>query len=208
MSQAFRPVGSGATIGVAANGTTITYSTPFLHQGEYLRLCSEGRNAIVAAGSTAVAGTSGNVTDSFFVPKNSEKVLNIGKPASQRVVGLTTTATTVTIDFPEGTGNPFFVGQNVSLRVSGDDNPNQHWEFTHKPIASINNTAGVDGYFGTRLVVTWGYQDFVGTAFTAFQGSNTRAVGADLRASIQISAKGIKAHDHGSLHYQQGQISG
>ena len=94
------------------------------------------------------------------------------------------------------------------MRVSGDDNPNQHWEFTHKPIASINNTAGVDGYFGTRLVVTWGYQDHIGTAFTAFSGSNANPVGAELRASLQISAKGIAAHDYGAIHFQQGQISG
>ena len=96
------------------------------------------------------------------------------------------------------------------MQVSGDDNPNQHWEFTHKPIASINNTAGVDGYFGTRLVVTWGYQDHIGTAFTAFTGSTAANidVGAELRASLQVSAKGIGVKNHGGLHYQQGQISG
>ena len=214
MSQAFRPVGSGSTIGVAANGSTITYSDAILHQGEYLRLCCEGRNSIIAAGSTAVAGSAGDVTDSFYLHENQEHILNIGRPAAQRIVGITTAATTTTIDFPEGTGNPFYVGQNVSLRVSGDDNLDKHFEFTHKPIASIQDGAKLSGpngqdpgYYGTRLVVTWGYQDFIGV-ITAFRGSNTQPTGAELRASIKLSTKGIGAKNHGSVHYQQGQLSG
>ena len=100
------------------------------------------------------------------------------------------------------------------MRVSGDDNLDKHFEFTHKPIASIQDGANLSGpngqdpgYYGTRLVVTWGYQDFIGV-ITAFRGSNTQPTGAELRASIKLSTKGIGAKNHGSVHYQQGQLSG
>jgi len=196
--MAFKPVGAGASIAIAANAA-VGYSNNFAHQGEYLRVATENASCYVAAGSTAVAAST-----EFFIGKDKEATINIGKPASQRVVGLTTGATTVTIDFPEGTGCPFYVGQNVSLSSVG---ANKHWEFTHKPVESINNTAGINGYFSTRIVVSYGYQDWAGI-MTAFTGDNSYDVGTELRDSILVSVKGTAAQPYGAAYYQQVQVSG
>ena len=53
------------------------------------------------------------------------------------------------IDFPEGTGSPFEIGDVVSLTVTGQSN----FDFTHKIVTSIDTSAGVSGYFSTRLTV-------------------------------------------------------
>ena len=52
--------------------------------------------------------------------KTNLQLLNIGfRPSSQRVVGITT-GTTTTIEFPEGTGSPFGVGNlSVAITVTG-----------------------------------------------------------------------------------------
>ena len=75
-----------------------------------VRVYADGCTSHVAVGNTAVAAA----TD-FLVPANHEpENLSIGRPSAQRVVGVTTTDTTTIIDFPEGTGAPFYVGQRVS----------------------------------------------------------------------------------------------
>ena len=87
----------------------------------------------------------------------------------------------------------FFVGQRVSLTVT--DPQNRHFEFTDKPIASINNTSNVGGYFGTRLVVTHNYGAIVGvhTAFVSGDGQT-----AELRDVVHISAL-AKPNSHGNV---------
>ena len=157
--MALQPVGSGSSI---ASGASASHAK-FAHKTDAIRVYADGCTATVAVGNTAVAAA----TD-FIIPANHEpETINIGRPSAQRVVGVTTTATTVIVDFPEGTGSPFFVGQKVSLTVT--DPQNRHFEFTDKPIASINNTSNVGGYFGTRLVVTHNYGAIVGvhTAFVS-----------------------------------------
>ncbi len=123
------------------------------------------------------------------------------------MVGITTTDTTVVVDFPEGTGAPFFVGQKVSLTVT--DPQNRHFEFTDKPVASINNTSNVGGYFGTRLVVTHSYGAIAGvhTAYVSGDGQT-----AELRDVIHISAL-AKPNSHGNaatgaVYFQQVQRTG
>ena len=122
------------------------------------------------------------------------------------MVGITTTDTTIVVDFPEGTGSPFFVGQKVSLTVT--DPQNRHFEFTDKPVASINNTSNVGGYFGTRLVVTHNYGAIVGvhTAFVSGDGQT-----AELRDVVHISAL-AKPNSHGNaatgaVYFQQVQVT-
>ena len=118
--MAFKPVGSGSSI---ASGASASHAK-FSHQSDTVRVYADGCTAHVAVGNTAVAAA----TD-FLVPANHEpETLSIGAPSSQRVVGITTTDTTVIVDFPEGTGAPFFVGQKVSLTVT--DPQNRHFEFT------------------------------------------------------------------------------
>ena len=196
--MALKPVGSGSSI---ASGASVSHAK-FSHQSDTVRVYADGCTAHVAVGNTAVASAS-----SFLLPANHEpETLSIGAPSSQRVVGVTTTDTTVIVDFPEGTGAPFFVGQKVSLTVT--DPQNRHFEFTDKPVASINNTSNVGGYFGTRLVVTHNYGAIVGvhTAFVSGDGQT-----AELRDVVHISAL-AKPNSHGNaatgaVHFQQVQVT-
>jgi len=196
--MALQPVGSGSSI---ASGASASHAK-FSHQSDVVRVYADGCTATVAVGNTAVA----TATD-FIVPANHEPVtINIGKPRNQRVVGLTTTNTTVVVDFPEGTGCPFSVGQRVSLTVT--DPQNRHFEFTDKPVASINNSSNVGGFFGTRLVVTHSYGAIAGvhTAYVDGPGQS-----AELRDVIHISAL-AKPNSHGNaatgaVYFQQVQVT-
>ena len=196
--MALQPVGSGSSI---ASGASASHAK-FSHQSDAVRVYADGCTATVAVGNTAVAAA----TD-FIVPANHEPLtINIGRPSAQRVVGITTTDTTVIVDFPEGTGAPFFVGQKVSLTVT--DPQNRHFEFTDKPVASINNTSNVGGFFGTRLVVTHSYGAIAGvhTAFVSGDGQT-----AELRDVVHISAL-AKPNSHslaatGAVHFQQVQVT-
>ena len=167
-----------------------------------VRVYADGCTATVAVGNTAVAAA----TD-FIVPANHEPLtINIGRPSAQRVVGVTTTNTTTVIDFPEGTGNPFFVGQRVSLTVT--DPQNRHFEFTDKPVASINNTSNVGGFFGTRLVVTHAYGAIAGVHTAYVEGPSETS---ELRDVVHISAL-AKPNGHGLaatgvVHFQQVQVT-
>ena len=196
--MALQPVGSGSSI---ASGASASHAK-FSHQTDVIRVYADGCTATVAVGNTAVAA----VTD-FIIPANHEpETINIGRPSAQRVVGVTTTDTTTIIDFPEGTGAPFFVGQRVSLTVT--DPQNKHFEFTDKPIASINNTAGVGGYFGTRLVVTHSYGAIVGVHTAYVDGPSESA---ELRDVVHISAL-AKPNSHGNaatgaVYFQQVQVT-
>ena len=196
--MALQPVGSGSSI---ASGASASHAK-FSHQSDVIRVYADGCTATVAVGNTAVA----TATD-FIVPANHEPVtINIGKPRNQRVVGVTTTDTTVIVDFPEGTGCPFSVGQRVSLTVT--DPQNRHFEFTDKPVASITNTSNVGGLFGTRLVVTHSYGAIVGVHTAYVEGPSTSA---ELRDVIHISAI-AKPNSHGNaatgaVYFQQVQVT-
>ena len=196
--MALQPVGSGSSI---ASGASASHAK-FSHQSDVVRVYADGCTSTVAVGNTAVAAA----TD-FIVPANHEPLtINIGRPSAQRVVGVTTTNTTTVIDFPEGTGAPFFVGQRVSLTVT--DPQNRHFEFTDKPVASINNTSNVGGYFGTRLVVTHTYGAIVGVHTAYVDGPSESA---ELRDVVHISAL-AKPNSHGNaatgaVHFQQVQVT-
>jgi len=196
--MALQPVGSGSSI---ASGASASHAK-FSHKTDVVRVYADGCTSHVAVGNTAVAAA----TD-FLVPANHEpENLSIGAPSSQRVVGITTTNTTTVIDFPEGTGAPFFVGQRVSLTVT--DPQNRHFEFTDKPVASINNTSNVGGYFGTRLVVTHSYGAIAGVHTAYVEGPSETA---ELRDVVHISAL-AKPNGHGlaatgAVHFQQVQVT-
>ena len=186
--MAHKPVGisSALTIsGVATVGLDIS-----AHRTDTLRVVAKGAGAHVVIGATPTA-----VVTNYYVANGEAEVLSIGKPASQRVVGLSTIGTTTIIDFPEGTGSPFAAGDAVSLTAVNQN----YWNFTHKIVASVDNTSGVSGFHNTRITVNNDYG--VGYAHTALIDTNF----AELRGSFKVSALG---DGDGTLHYQQIQSSG
>ena len=191
--MALQPVGSGASIAIAA--ATVTRGDYIAHQSDSIRLTAQGASCHVAVGNTSTAAN----TD-FYIESGQTVTLCCGRPSAQRVVGITTGATT-TLDFPEGTGCPFYEGQIVSLTVTGGSQT--YYNFSNRPIASVNNTAGTDGYFQTRIVVTYDSSGIV----TAFGGDNSTAVPyAELRDDIVVGNRG--AIGTGVLHFQQVQTTG
>ena len=182
--SALKPVGSGQVI---ATSTSAAASSAFNQQSDTLRVVAEGAGCHVAFGPNPTA----TATDIYVGTSGGDEKISLGPVAAQRVVGVTTGATT-TIDFPEGTGCPFAVGDAVSLTVNGQ----AYYDFSHKLIASINNTAGVGGFFSTRIVVT-NNSSGIATAFSAPY--------AELRRSIKVSV--LTDSSSGKAFIQQVQVS-
>jgi len=162
---ALKPVGTGQVI---ATSTSAAASAAFDQQTDRIRVVAETVGCHVAVGANPTATAS-----DIYVGTSGPEEISLGSVAAQRVVGVTTGATTI-IDFPEGTGCPFSVGDAVSLTATGQS----YYDFSHKTIASINNTAGVGGFFGTRLTIT-NNSSGIATAFAADY--------AELRRSMKVS---------------------
>ena len=175
-------------------------------EGVFLQGDIQNRNGRMYPMATTAAATAG--ITSFFIRKDTSETLFIGKPRSNRVTGLTTeTDGTVTIDFAEGTGSPFNGGDAVSLTVTGQD----YYDFSHKLVKSINSTAGLNGYFSTRINVNYDYgDDNPGGIQTTFNNAGQVSY-AEMRSSFVVgaqSATGLGAQGIGALYIQQVQTSG
>ena len=183
--SAIKAVGTGQVISTT-NGSA-TASNAFQQQTDTIRVVAEGAGCHVAIGANPTATTS----DIYVGISGGDEKISLGAVAAQRVVGVTKGGTT-TIDFPEGTGCPFAVGDAVSLTVTGQS----YYDFSHKTIASINNTAGIGGFFGTRVVVSHNSSG-IATAFAAPY--------AELRRSLKVSV--ITNASSGKAFIQQVQVS-
>ena len=133
-----------------------------IHRSEILRCVTTG-STILDVGNQQKSLPLVNFP--FFISTGSGGISNIviGKPKSQRVVNITKGSTTL-IDFPEGTGCPFGVGDSVCV-LSGQsafDAP-QTSSTTGLIVLSINKTAGVNGYYSTRMELDWDTSAIVDT---------------------------------------------
>ena len=165
--SALKPVGSNQVI--SSSGTS-AQSSAISQQSDSLRIVSEGVGVHVAIGTNPTA-----VATDFYVSSNLSSVIRMGQVSSQRVVGVTT-GTTTTIDFPEGTGCPFGIGDAVTLTVNGQD----YYDFSHKILSDINTTSGVGGYYNTRVTINHDSSG-IATAFNAPYG--------ELRKSFKVAVK-------------------
>ena len=206
--MALNPVGAGTSLALVAAGTVIQNQTGAqTHQSAYLRCVAVDCPVNVAVSMATTAAATPGIT-SFFIRKDSSETLFIGKPRSNRVVGLTTeTDGTVTIDFAEGTGTPFNGGDAVSLTVTGQD----YYNFSHKIVNSVNSTSGLNGYYSTRINVDYDYgDDNPGGIQTTFNNAG-QVNWAEMRSSFVVgaqSATGLGAQGIGALYIQQVQTSG
>ena len=178
-----RPVGAGASFTFSAG--TATTSSSFSVQSSVLRVV-----AVNSAAHVLIGGNPSATVSDYYVPAGGTATLALTK-ASNRVVGGTTGATTV-VTVPEGTQVPFAVGDYVSLTASGQS----YYDFTHQEVLSVDTSAGVDGYFQTRMTVNYNSSGIV----TAFSSPD-----ATISNSNKVSAYGAGS---GTLYYQQVQISG
>ena len=190
--MAHNPVGSGASIAVhTGTGTT---SALMAHKANTLRVVLVGESDVEGAHVSIGTDASASTTD-YYIVKNEPATINIFRPSSQRVVGITT-GTTTTIEFPEGTGSPFGAGSSVAITVTGqsyyDDIINGNG------VASVDNSAFGNG----KIVVNADTSGIV----TEYDSSNY----AELRNSFKVSAygEGAAAGKKGALYYQQVQVTG
>ena len=194
--MAHQPVGSGASIALTTDTANTTSS--IAQKANTLRVVLVGADAV--QGAHVAIGTDASATTSdFYVVKNEPASINIFRPSSQRVVGITTGTTTL-IDFPEGTGSPFAVGSRVDLTVTGQSYYDDVVGFA--TVSKVWSGSGRNGYFSTRITVDADTSGIV----TAYSSDNY----AELRNSFKVSAlaKGGAATGKSTLYYQQVQISG
>ena len=194
--MALNPVVSGASIALTTDTANTTSS--IAQKANTLRVVLVGADAV--QGAHVAIGTDASATTSdFYVVKNEPASINIFRPSSQRVVGITTGATTL-IDFPEGTGSPFAVGSRVDLTVTGQSYYDDAVGFA--TVSKVWSGSGRNGYFSTRITVDADTSGIV----TAYSSDNY----AELRNSFKISAlaKGGAVTGKSTLYYQQVQISG
>lgn len=181
--MAIKPVGINSTL---STSTSSARTSAISQQTENVRVVAESVGCYVAIGTEPTA-----TNENIYVSTSDSVEVAIGFPASQRVVGITTGATTI-IDFPEGTGCPFAVGEAVTL-TAGQSNFN----FSHKIIASINNSANVGGYFSTRMVVNHDSSSVT----DVFDPNNY----TEIRKSIKVAV--LTESGTGKAYIQQVQVS-
>ena len=190
--MAHNPVGSGASIALTVD--TANTSALMAHKANTLRVVLIGESGVQGAHVSIGTDASASTSD-YYVVKDVPASINIFRPSSQRVVGITT-GTTTTIEFPEGTGSPFGAGSSVAITVTGqsyyDDIINGNG------VASVDNSAFGNG----KIVVNADTSGIV----TAYDSSNY----AELRNSFKVSAlaKGGAATEKAALYYQQVQVTG
>ena len=165
--SASRPVGINTTL---TTGTGSTQSSAMQQQCDSLRIVAESAGVYVTYGGNPTA-----TNENFYVSTAYSSEISLGPVSAQRVVGITT-GTTTTIDFPQGTGSPFDVGDYVTLTVSGQSN----FDFEHQEVTAVNNTSGVGGYFSTRITVNYNSSS-VTDVFTSPD--------ATLRKSFKVAVK-------------------
>jgi hypothetical protein len=182
--MAIKPVGINTVI---ATSTSSAQSSAISQQVENIRVVAETVGCYVAIGTNPVA-----TNENFYVtPSGGAEEIAIGFPAAQRVVGILT-GTTTTIDFPEGTGSPFAVGDAVTL-TAGQSNFN----FAHKIVSSIDQTNGSAGFYNTRIVIDYNSSSVTDT----FDPNNW----TQLRKSIKVAVKAETGS--GKAYIQQVQVS-
>ena len=181
--MAHRPVGAGSSFTFTAGAATT--SSAFSVQSSVLRVVAIGGAAHVAIGVNPTATN----TD-YYVPAGDTVTLGLTK-ASNRVVGITTGTTTI-VTVPEGTQVPFAVGDYVTLTASGQS----YYNFTNQQVLSVDTSAGVNGYYQTRMTVNYNSSGIV----TAFSSADASVI-----ISNKISAYGVGS---GTIYFQQVQITG
>ena len=180
---AIRPVGINSTL---TTSTSSVQTSAISQQSDNLRVVAETAGVYVNYGANPTS-----TNENIYVPVGEGEDISLGPVQSQRVVGITTGATTI-IDFPEGTGCPFGVGDAVTLTAN-----QSNFNFTHQLVQSVDNTAGVGGFFNTRMTVNYNSAS-VTDVFDAQQY-------AEIRKSIKVSV--ATESGTGKAYIQQVQVS-
>ena len=163
---------------------------------QYLRVVAVTEPAHVAIGTNPTATTA-----DYYVVADRPEVISIGQARSQPVVGITT-GTTTTIEFQEGTGSQFTVGDTVNLTVTNQDYYDT--AVTGAIVTSVNNKSALGSGDGTqgfgRIIVVAANTVAIATAYST-------ANFAELRNAFKVA--GIRGGSSNSVvKVQQVQVVG
>ena len=198
-------VGVGSAISLSVSGSSVT-SAWIDQKTQWLRCVAIGASAIhVATSSTCATGkeppannvgaTGFEATTRDFVVTNQEPVIiALGQVCSQPVVGIET-GTQTFLDFPEGTGSQFVVGQSVNLYVQNQDYYDA--EVRDVGISTVYSGAVPDGYNSTRV----GIDTNTSGIATAYAGFTTNF--AQLSNNFKVAAIKAAGSGPGTLIVQQ-----
>jgi len=189
--SAHTPVGINTAISFSGSSAA---SVAISQQTEYVRLAAHGNTCHVKINSSDATPVAN--TENYFVVNGDPECINIGKVRSQPVQKLTKGSST-TIEFQQGTGSQFIVGDRVTLTAPGQTGFN----FTHKEVTAVNNRVNPDGGpAGYSRIITVDHDS------SAVSGTwNESLLGSDLRSSFKVAV--IQGSGSGTLHAQQVQIS-
>jgi len=185
--MAHKPVGSATSIATTGSSTK---TSAISVTSSVLRITALNTDAYVAVGGEPTASLS-----DYVIPAGTSAGIGVTK-ASQRVVGITTGATTV-VTCPEGTQMPFGVGEYVTLEANGVSDAQYTTDLAHVAVASVDTTSSYDGNFMTRVTLTADTSGIV----TAFSATDARLI-----SSVKVAA--ISYGTGGSIHVQPVQITG
>tara|TARA_B100000287_G_scaffold215485_1_gene203262 strand:+ start:495 stop:1136 length:642 start_codon:yes stop_codon:yes gene_type:complete len=210
---AYVGVGSVVSLSVTAAASA---TTPWIDQKtQYLRCVAIGASAIhVNSSQFAPTGNSPHSTNAtggltataqdFVVTREQPIVIGLNQVCSQTVVAITT-GTQTEIDFPEGTGSQFVVGQAVSLYVDNAADGTSQTGFAASVrdvgISTVYTGNGVDGYFATRVGIDTNTQEC-----PAYLGFGTAF--AQLRGNFKVAGICAAGSGSGTLLVQQVQVVG
>jgi len=184
--MAHRTVGAGQSITTSSSSTK---SSAISVKSSILRLTARDEDVHVAIGTEPTA----TVTD-YIIPAGTSETLGVTK-ASQRVRTIESSGTKTIVTCPEGTQQPFGVGDCVTLETNNADS---NWAtiISHVGVDSVDTTADFSGSFSTKVTLS---------ANTS--GISTDFVDSDatLRKSIKV---GVIATGAGSIFVQQVQTTG
>lgn len=179
-----KPVGINS---VLTTSTSSVQTSAFLQKSDTLRVVTEGAGCHVAFGTNPTA-----TDEDYYIPVTDPGRISLGPVTTLRVVGIGTGTKTL-ITFPEGMASPFGPGDAVSLKVDGVP----AFDFSHKIVNSVNNSAGVNGAFGGQILV-----DYDSSSITDVYNQNNYAA---LRTSVIVAVK--TQSGSGTAFIQQVQVS-
>ena len=171
-------------------------SAALAQKTQYVSRVAIDQDAHVGIGTNPTATTA-----DYYVVGNRPEVISIGQARSQPVVGIRTGATT-TIEFQEGTGSQFTVGDTVNLTVTDQDYYDT--AVTGAIVTSVNEKSALGSGDGTqgfgRIIVV--AANTVAIA-TAYDSSNY----AELRNAFKVA--GIRSGSSNAvIKVQQVQVVG
>ena len=186
--MAHNPVGNCTSF---ASGTTSALSSAISHQSGSLRVVTLTKGAHIG-----VVTTTGTATPAdYFIPADTSAVINIGKPKSQRIVGVSS-GTNTTLTFPEGEGSQFTVGDTISFAAGS----NSSYDFTEKIVVAVNSSDPLGGTFSQSIVVN-------NDSSSTYPDTSRDALGYDayVRDTFRVAALALGT---GVVYAQQVQVSG